>query len=75
MVMEMINVVVNDFEHTYKQTDDDDELVPKVTMVPEATVADTSIADTNINSFEDGSKSISKEVTVEEIKLIPSSHV
>ncbi|KAA0042026.1 uncharacterized protein E5676_scaffold306G002670 [Cucumis melo var. makuwa] len=75
MVTETINVVVNDFEHIYKRTSDDDELAPKVTMVPEATVADIPIVDTSINSFEDDSKSTSKGVTVEEAQLIPSSYV
>ncbi|KAA0066492.1 putative mitochondrial protein [Cucumis melo var. makuwa] len=45
MVMETINVVVNDSKHTYKQTDDDDELAPKVTIVPETTIADIPKAD------------------------------
>ena len=49
--MKTINVVVNDSEQTYKQTDDDDELAPKVTIVPEVTVADALVADTSINSF------------------------
>ncbi|TYK29273.1 putative mitochondrial protein [Cucumis melo var. makuwa] len=77
MVMKTINVVVNDHEHTYKRTDDDDDdkLAPKVTMVPKATIADIPIADTSINNFEDGSKSTPKEVTIEETELIPSSHV
>ncbi|KAA0051781.1 uncharacterized protein E5676_scaffold609G001310 [Cucumis melo var. makuwa] len=71
MVVETINMVVNDSEHTYKRTDDDDELAPKVTVVLEAIVADIPIANTSINSFKDGSK----EVTVEKIELIPSSDV
>ncbi|TYK08475.1 uncharacterized protein E5676_scaffold1071G00090 [Cucumis melo var. makuwa] len=75
MVMETNNVVVNDSEHTYKRTDNDDELAPKVSMVPITTFADIPKADIGINSFEDGSKSTSKEVTVEKTKPIPSSHV
>ncbi|KAA0065523.1 gag-pol polyprotein [Cucumis melo var. makuwa] len=74
MVMETINVVVNDFEHTYKRTDDD-ELAPKVTMVPKTTIDDIPKVDTSINSLEENSKSIPKEVTVEETEPIPSSHV
>ncbi|TYK22922.1 uncharacterized protein E5676_scaffold83126G00010 [Cucumis melo var. makuwa] len=46
--MKTINVVVNDSEQTYKQTDDDDELAPKVTIVPEVTVADALVADTRV---------------------------
>ncbi|KAA0059858.1 gag-pol polyprotein [Cucumis melo var. makuwa] len=75
VVMETINVVVNDYEQTYKQTDDDDELVPKVTMVLEIVVVDVPIADTRVNNFEDDSKLTQKEVITEESELIPYSHV
>ncbi|KAA0048489.1 gag-pol polyprotein [Cucumis melo var. makuwa] len=75
VVMETINVAVNDCEQTYKRKYDDDELTPKVTMVPEVTTADALIADTSINRFEDDSKSTQKEVTADETELIPSSHV
>ncbi|TYK29063.1 putative mitochondrial protein [Cucumis melo var. makuwa] len=40
--METINVIVNDSKQTYKQTNDDDELAPKVIMVPEVTAAHAS---------------------------------
>ncbi|KAA0048272.1 putative gag-pol polyprotein [Cucumis melo var. makuwa] len=56
VVMETINVVVNDHEQTYKRIDDDDELAPKVIMVPEIAAADVPIADTRVNNFEDDSK-------------------
>ena len=75
VVMETIDVVVNDYEQTCKRTNDDDELAPKITMVLEVIVVDAPIADTSINSFEDGSKSTLKEETVEETELVPSSHV
>ena len=69
MIVETINMVVNDFEHTYKRTDDDDELAPKVTVVLEAIVADIPIANTSINSFKDGSKSTQKEVHQRRVNL------
>ena len=50
--METINVVLNDSEQTYKQTDDDDELALKVTMVPKVAAIDAPVADTSMNSFE-----------------------
>ncbi|KAA0037822.1 putative mitochondrial protein [Cucumis melo var. makuwa] len=60
--METINVVVNDSEQTYKRTEDDDELAPKVTMVSEVTAADNYV-------------STQKEVIVEKNELIPSLHL
>ncbi|TYK08882.1 uncharacterized protein E5676_scaffold1411G00040 [Cucumis melo var. makuwa] len=69
MVMETINVVINDSERTYKQTDDDDVLAPKVTMGPETTSVDIPKADTGINSLDESSKSIPKEVSTEETEL------
>ncbi|TYK22111.1 gag-pol polyprotein [Cucumis melo var. makuwa] len=43
---------------------DDDELAPKVTMVPEVAVVDALIADTTVNCFGDDSKSTQKEMDV-----------
>ncbi|KAA0036891.1 putative mitochondrial protein [Cucumis melo var. makuwa] len=60
--METINVVVNYFELTNKQTDDEDDKAPKVTVVP-------STAPTN------APKANTKDVTAEATKPIPSSYV
>ena len=49
-------MAAKDYEQTYKRIDDDDELAPKVTMVPEIAAADVPIADTCVNNFEDDSK-------------------
>ncbi|KAA0055634.1 Peptidase aspartic, catalytic [Cucumis melo var. makuwa] len=51
-----LDVAAKDYEQTYKRIDDDDELAPKVTMVPEIAAADVPIADTCVNNFEDDSK-------------------
>ncbi|KAA0052244.1 putative gag-pol polyprotein [Cucumis melo var. makuwa] len=62
-------VVVDDFSHftwTYKRIDDDDELAPKVTMVPKIVAVDVPIADTRVDNFEDDSKLAQKEVTANE---------
>ncbi|KAA0041308.1 putative mitochondrial protein [Cucumis melo var. makuwa] len=48
MVMEMINVVVNDFKSTYKRTDEDDDPAPTMTMVPDTMIVDMSKVDTAI---------------------------
>ncbi|TYK21969.1 putative gag-pol polyprotein [Cucumis melo var. makuwa] len=69
VVMETINVVVNDYEQTYKRIDDDDEVAPKVTMVLEVAAADAPIANTSVNSFKDGSKSTQKEVHQRRVNL------
>ena len=73
--MEMINVVVNDFESTYKWTDDDDDPAPTMTMVPDTMIVDMSKADTGTNSFDKSSKSAPKEAIAEETEPIPSSHI
>ncbi|KAA0035507.1 putative mitochondrial protein [Cucumis melo var. makuwa] len=75
MVMETINVVVNDSEYTYKRTNDDDDLAPKVTMIPDTTIVDMFKADTGTNSLDKSSKSSLKKVTAEDTEPIPSSHV
>ncbi|KAA0060219.1 putative mitochondrial protein [Cucumis melo var. makuwa] len=74
-VMETINVVVNDSEYTNKRTVDEDDELPTVTIVLNTTFADAPKADTQTNSFDISSKSTPKEITVEETKPIPSSHV
>ncbi|TYK26469.1 putative mitochondrial protein [Cucumis melo var. makuwa] len=76
MVMEPINVVVNDSEYTYKRIDDDNNLAPKVTMVPDITLVDRPKADTGTNSLDETLKSTPKEVTaaetmVPDITLVP----
>ncbi|TYK09577.1 putative mitochondrial protein [Cucumis melo var. makuwa] len=75
MVMETINVVVNDFEYTSKQTDDDDDLAPKVTMIPNTTLVDRPKVDIGTNSLNETSKSTPKKVIATETELILSLHV
>ncbi|TYK08443.1 putative mitochondrial protein [Cucumis melo var. makuwa] len=74
-VMEMINVMVNDFESTAIRTyDEDDEtrnILEKSSTLPvEVPKVDDQADSTNINS-----KIISKEVIADNFELVPSAHV
>ncbi|KAL4022640.1 hypothetical protein IC575_016384 [Cucumis melo] len=67
--------MVNDYEYTNKQIDDEEDEAPKVTLVPTSTPADVSKANIETTNSDLSLNSTTKEAIVEGTLSIPSSHV
>ncbi|KAA0058522.1 uncharacterized protein E6C27_scaffold132G001190 [Cucumis melo var. makuwa] len=75
IVMEMINVVVNDFESTAKRINDEDDGTLKMPVDTSTLPVEVPKADTLPDGIDINSEKISKEVIANNPELVPSAHV
>ncbi|KAA0036887.1 putative mitochondrial protein [Cucumis melo var. makuwa] len=73
--MEAINVVVNDFESTAKQTYDEDDETLNMPVDSSTLLAEVPKADAQADGIDINLKTISKEVIAHNSELVPSANV